>query len=78
MCGASWKILTNTIIKFEGDNSKLKQAYGTDTKTTLSILFFVIGIAAAFFYPVISLILYILVACTWFIPDRRIEKQMKV
>jgi len=78
MCGASWKILTTTIIKCEGDNSKLKQAYGTDTKTTLSILFFVTGIAAAFFYPVISLILYILVACSWFIPDRRIEKQMKV
>jgi uncharacterized membrane protein len=77
MCGASWKILTNTIISCEGDNSKLKAAYGTDIKTIASILLYIVGIAIAFFYPVISIILYILVACTWFIPDRRIEKQLK-
>jgi uncharacterized membrane protein len=77
MCGASWKILTNTIIKCEGDNSKLKQAYGTDIKTVASILMYIAGIVAAFFYPAISIALYLLVACSWFIPDRRIEKQMK-
>lgn len=77
MCGAAWKILTNTIIKCEGDNSQLKAVYETDIKTIASILSYIAGIAIAFFYPVISIILYVLVAGSWFIPDRRIEKQMK-
>jgi uncharacterized membrane protein len=77
MCGTAWKILTNAIIKCEGDNSKLKAAYGTDIKTITSILLYIAGIAIAFFYPIVSIVLYILVACTWFIPDRRIEKQVK-
>lgn len=78
MCGTSWKILTTIMIKFEGENSKLKQAYRNDTKSTISIAFYILGIISAFFYPIISLILYISVACIWFIPDKRIEKQIKM
>ncbi|MBS1609294.1 MAG: DUF1211 domain-containing protein [Bacteroidetes bacterium] len=78
MCGTSWKILTTIMIKFEGENSKLKQAYRNDTKSTISIVFYILGIISAFFYPIISLILYISVACIWFIPDKRIEKQIKM
>lgn len=77
MCGTAWKILANLMIACEGENSKLKEAYKNDKKMILSIVFYIIGIISAFFYPVISLVLYVSVAVTWFIPDRRIEKEIK-
>jgi hypothetical protein len=32
----------------------------------------------AFVQPIISVALYVLVAMIWFIPDRRVERTMKV
>lgn len=77
MCGFSWKILTIIIIAHEGENSKLKQAQKKDSKTIASIILYIAGIALAFIYPYISLLIYVGVAVIWFIPDRRIEKEIK-
>jgi hypothetical protein len=35
-----------------------------------------VGIVAAFFAPVVSLIAYVAVAFIWVIPDRRVERQL--
>lgn len=74
MNALSWKILTYFIIKNEGENSKLKQAYQKDTKGNISLIIYLLGLILSFFYPKISLIFYAIVAIVWFIPDRRIEK----
>jgi len=76
MCGTAWKILANAIIKYEGENSGLKNVYQNDMKMWLSIVFYLTGIGAAFFMPVISIILYIAIAIIWFVPDKRIEKKI--
>lgn len=76
MCGTAWKILANAIIKYEGENSGLKNVYQNDMKMWLSIVFYVAGIGAAFFMPVISIALYVAIAVIWFVPDRRIEKKI--
>ena len=77
MCGCAFKILTIAIIRCEGENSKLKEAFKNDTKTTVSLVLYLVAIALAFFYPVASLALYIAVAGIWFIPDIRIERELK-
>jgi uncharacterized membrane protein len=47
---------------------------GKGFKEKLSITIYLIAILLAFVNQWLSLALYILVAITWFAPDRRIEK----
>ncbi len=66
-------ILSRVIIRSQGPNSKLKQLVGVDLKGQLSLLLYLAGIALCFVNPMISTVLYALVALMWFVPDRRIE-----
>ncbi len=77
MSAVSWRLLVLAIIAYEGENSKLKLAFKKDRKGKWSILLYLIGVATAFFYTPASLVLYILVAIIWFIPDTRIEKALE-
>ena len=56
----------------EGE-SALARSAGSGLKGTLSIVCYVAAIALAFVNPWISCALYVLVALSWFIPDRGIE-----
>lgn len=77
MAGIAYVILQQRIIAIEGHGSVLALATGTDFKGKLSVMGYVIGIALAFVLPMLSTIIYTLVAAMWFIPDRRIEQQLK-
>lgn len=77
MCGLAWKVLTIVIIRHEGPNSRLKEVYKSDYKQYLSVILYLSGIALSCFYPIVSVCLYVLVAVTWFIPDKRIEQNLK-
>jgi len=57
---------------------KAMDEIGKDGKTLGSIAAYAIAILASPFLPALSLLLYALVAALWLIPDRRIEKAMKV
>jgi len=76
MCAIAYTILMYALIKHEGKNSLLAGAIGRDWKGKASIAFYIIGIAMAWVNPCISFGLYALVACIWFIPDRRIENKV--
>jgi uncharacterized membrane protein len=56
-----------------GERSRLRQALRGDWKTIVSPVGYVIGIALAFFAPILSCVIYGVVAALWFIPDRRLE-----
>ncbi|MFA6260807.1 MAG: hypothetical protein WC760_05025 [Bacteroidia bacterium] len=43
-------------------------------KTIFSVAIYITSLIGAFFYPLLSLILIILVAIVWVIPDRSIER----
>jgi uncharacterized membrane protein len=73
MSGFSFSILQKFIINLEGRNSALSKAIGNGYKEKASIFFYLLAIALAYFYPIASIIIYILVAIMWFIPDKRIE-----
>jgi uncharacterized membrane protein len=75
MCGLAYTLLANILASHCGKNSQLAQALGKDWKGKASVGIDVIAIAVAFWAPLVSCALYVLVACIWFIPDRRIEKK---
>lgn len=74
MCAIAWKILAVAIIRSEGKESTLGKVYARDRKQNISTLLYATGIICAFFFTIVSLIMYIAVAALWIIPDRRIEK----
>ncbi|PXW12575.1 MULTISPECIES: TMEM175 family protein [Chryseobacterium] len=77
MSAIAYTILEHSIIRFEGEESKLKEAIHSKYKEYISIIFYVLGIATSFFYPYIAIGFYYIVALIWLIPDRRIEKILK-
>jgi len=77
MCAIAFVILTRGLIHLHGSDSALAKAVGVDSKGIISIIIYVMAIAIAFFVPLISCCLYIVVAIIWIIPDMRIEKELQ-
>jgi len=76
MCAVAYAILVIVLKKHEGPDSLFTNAIGTDRKGKISIVIYAIAILLAWVNPCISFSLYFLVACIWFIPDRRIENKI--
>ena len=76
MCAIGYTILQETIIRAQGPHSRLRAAIGGDRKGKISLVCYVAAIPLAFVHRGISQVLYILVALTWLVPDRRIEHQL--
>ena len=74
MAGIAYLILQQQILRTEGPQSVLAAALGRDIKGKLSPLLCALAIGAAFVHPGIAVVLYLLVALMWLIPDRRIER----
>ena len=51
---------------------------GRDLKGKLSLVIYAVGVTFAYFQPIASVALYVVVAAIWFIPDRRVERTVKV
>lgn len=73
----AYRILVYNVIDSEGKDSLLTKAYGRDFKGNISILLYIIAVLASIFQPIIGIVIYILVALLWFVPDTRIEKGLK-
>jgi uncharacterized membrane protein len=77
LCAAiAFTILTRTLIARHGRDSVLAAAIGRDVKGKLSLVFYAMAIPLAFLNSWIACGIYVLVALIWFIPDRRIEKNL--
>jgi uncharacterized membrane protein len=70
----AYTILVRCLIAAHGPDSRLAQAVGRDRKGKLSIVAYVTAILVSPVVPWVSTVLYVGVAVTWFIPDRRIER----
>ena len=75
LCGIAYYILVRALLASPG-NELLANALGSDFKGKISIILYVVAIPLAFVSPWLALALYILVAITWLIPDRRIERNI--
>ncbi len=77
MAAVAYTIEQNAVICLHGQESLLATAIGVDFKGKLSIACYLVALAAAYFVPLLSILLFAFVACLWLIPDRRIERLLK-
>jgi len=71
----AYTILVRTLLAAPG-NELLAEALGSDFKGKISMVIYAVAIPLAFVRPWIACLIYIAVALTWLIPDRRIERQI--
>lgn len=81
IAAVAYAILQATIIRSQGDDSRLRQAIGRDLKGRASPILYIVGIASAALLDDdsrigigLALACYVAVAVMWLVPDRRIER----
>ena len=77
MAAIAYWFLERAIIAEHGRDSLLAVAVGSDWKGKLSPLLYAVAIGLAFVNQWLADAIYVLVAAIWFIPDQRIERQLK-
>ncbi len=76
MAGVAYVILQQELIKANGRDSLLAKAVKNDMKGKLSTMLYVVAIALIFVNHWISLVIYIVIALMWLVPDKRIENSI--
>lgn len=74
MPGVAYYILTRVLIKSHPENHSLAEAVGKDTKGILSVVLYTVAIPLTFVHQLISIVIFIIVALMWLVPDKRIEQ----
>jgi len=77
MAAFSYLFLERSIIAADGPNSLLARAIGAERKGWLSQCIYTAGIVVAFFAPRVAGMMYAGVVLMWFIPDRRVERELE-
>lgn len=77
MTAVAWYIMQRIIIHMQGPDSTLEKTLGWDFKGKLSPVLYLSGMASAFVAPLLSELIYALVALMWVIPDRRVEAKLE-
>jgi uncharacterized membrane protein len=72
----AYTILLRTILAVQKPGSLLEEAVGRDWKGKASMIAYAVAIVMAFINQWISDALYVAVALTWLVPDRRIESRL--
>jgi uncharacterized membrane protein len=73
--GISYWVLSRVIIRCNGPDSKVATAVGSDVKGVVSVVLYLFAIGLAWVSPWLAYGIYVLVALTWFIPDRRLSRR---
>jgi uncharacterized membrane protein len=77
MSAVAYTLLEKALIARNPRDAILTLAVGKDRKGLASAALYLLAIPSAFLHIGISFALYVLVALLWFLPDRRIEAQMR-
>jgi uncharacterized membrane protein len=72
----AYYILQTTLLRVEGDGSRLRAALGADVKGKISPLLYCLGIGLAFVNRWLAVAVYVAVALMWLVPDRRVERHL--
>ncbi len=74
MAAIAYTVLQYCVIRLHGKDSILATAVGRDAKGKISIVCYLAAIGLASWNSWVSVALYVVVACMWLVPDRRIER----
>ena len=73
LAGLSFYVLERTLISANGDESMLAKAVGKDIRSILSPVLWLVGIGLSLYVGAAAVVVYILIAMMWIIPNQRIE-----
>jgi TMEM175 potassium channel family protein len=76
MAAIAYYILVRVLLVGHGAGSELALALGSDFKGKISVVIYAVGIPLAFVDRWVALGCYLLVALSWLVPDRRIERKL--
>jgi uncharacterized membrane protein len=71
--GCGYFILSRSLVNHHGKDSVLAKAVGSDFKGIMSVVIYAVAIPLSFVNTWIAIGLYVTIAATWLVPDRRIE-----
>jgi TMEM175 potassium channel family protein len=73
----SYFLLVRALFAAPGQSATLAEALGDNTKGTLSIVLYLIALAVSLIVPVVAVLIDIVVAAMWVVPDPRIERRLR-
>ncbi|HEY7816896.1 MAG TPA: TMEM175 family protein [Vicinamibacteria bacterium] len=76
LAGAAYFVLTRALIACHGRDSTLARAIANDSKEKMSVAGYLLAVIFAFVSPWISCAIYVAIALSWLVPDRRIERAL--
>ena len=76
MAAFSYGFLVRALMAAPGQTATLAEALGDDFKGRISPMLYAVAIPIAFFQPLVSFGIYLLVAAMWIVPDQRIERRI--
>ncbi len=74
MASIAWGILFYTLRQNHSNETLFRKAYKSVWKAYSSTIFYALGTIWSFFYPVVAIGIYILIAVLWFVPNKKLEK----
>jgi uncharacterized membrane protein len=74
MCGVGWLVLQTVLVHLHGKDSEFARALGSDWKGKVSAASYTAAVGFAFVEPIVSDVVFVLVATMWLVPDRRFER----
>ena len=77
MCGFAWEVMRRVLLRHHEHDSALVRALVRSFKEWISIAVYAAAIGLAFVNTWVACGLYALVAVIWFVPDRRIEREIE-
>jgi uncharacterized membrane protein len=69
----AYALLQSALLAVNGNDERFARAVTTDLKSKISPLLIVVAIGIAFVSPLIADVVYVVVAVTWIVPERRFE-----
>ena len=73
-CAIAYTLMTLSLLAVHEPESQLVQAIGRDRKGKVSLAAYVVALGSAFLVPWFSVGLFVAVAVTWVVPDRRVVR----
>ena len=70
-----YKLIASSVIRLHPDGT-LARAVGGDLKGNATVAAYVVAIGLSFVIPIGAIVIYVLNALVWLIPDRRVEEQL--
>jgi uncharacterized membrane protein len=74
--GAAYYVLQHFMARVPGHAERMRAVFGRTSKEIASLVLYPVGLGLAFVEPWLGLVPFVLVACLWLVPDRRVERYL--